>query len=143
MPRAASNRYGEATTSYASEDSCPSDEGSWQAGVDGADAGIVMLANPKSGVAYRQELSEGTAEDLARVLRLNASVSIELGAYAGCLITKEWSPLEPGGIEQKYYCPTGGGLVLVREHHGKTLREELIGNTLPAGEYAQTGVCGP
>jgi len=134
--------FGEATTSYA-EDSCPSHEGSWQAGVDGADAGIVMLASPRPGVAYRQEFLEGTAEDLARVLRLNASVSIELGAFAGCLITKEWSPLELGVIEQKTYCPTAGGLVRVREHHGKTVQEELIGNTLPPGEYAPTGVCGP
>jgi hypothetical protein len=74
---------------------------------------------------------------------LNASVSIGLGTYADCLITKEWSPLELGSIEHKTYCPTAGGLVLVREHHGKTVREELIGNTLPPGEFAPTGVCAP
>jgi hypothetical protein len=133
--------FGEATASYDSADECPSNAGAWQAGVDGAEAGIVMLANPKSGVAYRQEFSAGNAEDMGKVLRLNASVSIGLGTYAGCLVTKEWSPLAPGAIEHKYYCPVGGGLMFVEELKGKTVHVELIGNALPAGEFASTGVC--
>ena len=135
--------FGEATTSYDSADECPSHAGSWEAGVNDAEAGIVMLANPKPGVAYRQEFSVGNAEDMGKVLRLNASVSIGLGTYAGCLVTKEWSTLEPGAIEHKHYCPVGGGLMFIKELKGKTVRVELIGNALPAGQFAVDGVCGP
>ncbi len=40
--------------------------GSWEAGVDGARPGIVMLAEPQVGDTYRQEYYEGEAEDMAR-----------------------------------------------------------------------------
>jgi hypothetical protein len=74
---------------------------------------------------------EDEAEDNARVLRLNARVDIAAGTFAGCLKTKEWSPLEHGSIEHKYYCPSAGGLMLVNELKGGTLRVEFIGNTFP------------
>jgi hypothetical protein len=99
-------------------------EGSWEAGVDGAEPGIVMLANPQPGKSYRQEFYEGIAEDMAKVLRLNASVSVAYGDFEDCLKTKEWTPLEPGVIEHKYYA-RGVGLVLVEELKGKK-RVELI-----------------
>src|SRR5436190_1357662 len=41
-------------------------EGSWEAGVDGAKAGIIMKARPRFGVAYRQEYYRGHAEDSRR-----------------------------------------------------------------------------
>lgn len=133
--------FGEASVAYDAEEECPSREGSWEAGVDGAEPGIIMLAEPRPGVAYRQEFAAGTAEDLARVLRLNATVNVGSATYAGCLVTKEWSPLEHGSIEQKYYCPAGGGLVLIREHHGRTVRVEYVGSALPDGTYAPRGTC--
>jgi len=89
-------------------------EGSWEAGVDGAEPGIVMLANPQPGASYRQEYYEDLAEDMAKVLRLNASVSVPYGDFEDCLKTKEWTPLEPGAIEHKYYA-RGVGLILVEE----------------------------
>jgi hypothetical protein len=46
------------------------------------------------------------------------------GRFENCIVTKEWSDLEKGSIEQKSYCP-GIGNVLVEEHHGKVLRSEL------------------
>ena len=50
---------GEATTEY--ENGRPvSTEGSFEAGVDGAQAGIAMPAHPKVGMRYRQELRRGT-----------------------------------------------------------------------------------
>src|SRR5918996_2267065 len=45
--------------------------GSWEAGVDGARPGIVMLARPRPGRGYRQEDAPGEAEDRARVLSLH------------------------------------------------------------------------
>ena len=44
-----------------------STEGSWEAGVDGAEAGIIMPAHPQVGQHYHQEFFEGEAEDEARV----------------------------------------------------------------------------
>ena len=120
---------GEATESY--DNGNVSTEGSWEAGADVddigevAEAGIVMLADPMPGLSYMQEFYMGIAEDMASVLRLNATVSIEFDDFDDCLETKEWTPLGPGSIEHKYYAP-GVGLVLVEELKGKTVREELV-----------------
>jgi len=102
-----------------------STEGSWEAGEDGAEAGILMLAAPVPGIAYQQEYYEDEAEDMAKVLKLNASVSVEYGDFDECLVTKEWTGLEPGVIEHKYYAP-GVGLVFIKELKGKTVEVELI-----------------
>jgi len=134
--------FGEATTAYDDPSDCPTSAGSWEAGVGGATPGIVMLADPSSGLAYDQELLAGVAEDKARVLRTNARVSTPLGSFTDCVVTKEWSPLEHGAIEHKFYCPQGGGLVLIKELQGGTVRSELVGDTLPPGTYASVGVCG-
>jgi hypothetical protein len=102
--------FGEDSTEY--EDGNPiSKEGSWEAGVDGAQPGIVMEADPRVGDSYRQEYYKGEAEDMAAVAGVGESVSIAYGDYAGCLKTKEWTPLEPGVVEFKYYAP-GLGLIL-------------------------------
>jgi len=116
--------FGEDTTEYL-DDGTTSKEGSWEAGVDGAEPGIVMLAEPIPGTSYRQEYYEGNAEDMGKVLRLNARVAVEYGDFDDCLKTKEWTSLDPGVIEHKYYAP-GVGLVLVKELKGTTVRVELI-----------------
>lgn len=121
-------------------------DGSWLAGkpendpeVEPATAGIIMLARPASGLRYQQEYLEDEAEDWGAVLRLNATVSIAEGDYSDCLVTKEWTPLEPGEIEHKYYClnpVTNGyspGLVFIEELKSKTVKVEFIGNSFPAG----------
>ena len=116
--------------------------GSFEAGADVAnigsngEAGIVMLAHPHPGDFYSQEFYEGEAEDQGKVMRLNAKVSLTLGnqidpdQYAGCLDTKETSPLEKGVVEHKFYCKgingTDAGVVAIEEHHGKTVRTELV-----------------
>jgi hypothetical protein len=132
--------FGESTVAY-DADQCPSTAGSWTSGVNGAEPGIIMLNYPHPGDTYRQEFDAGNAEDWGKVLRLNDTVEIGLGAFSDCLVTKEWSPLEKGAVEQKFYCPAGGGLMLNYELKGKTLRIEYAGNTLPEGDYADEGVC--
>ena len=102
-----------------------STEGSWEAGVDGAEPGILMPANPRPGDSYQQEYYEDVAEDMAKVLRLNASASVPYGDFEDCLKTKEWTPLELGTVEHKYYA-SGVGLVLVVELKGGHVRIELI-----------------
>lgn len=86
-------------------------EGSWEAGLDGALPGIVMLARPAVGTTYRQELKLTEAEDAATVLALDATVTIPLGTFTGCLQTEDFTPLEPGHREHKFYAP-GIGVVL-------------------------------
>jgi len=129
---------GEDTTAWDDEEDCLSTGGAWRSGDDGAEPGVVMLAAPRRGVSYRQEYYEGEAEDMAKVLRLDAPVSIEFGEYAGCLKTKEYTPLERGNVEHKFYCRVsegGPGLALVNELKGRTRRVEYVGSARPPGTY--------
>ena len=64
-------------------------KGSWGAGVDGAQPGIVMKATPQVGDSYRQEYYQGEAEDMAKVVALGEKVSVPFGSFAGCLKTIE------------------------------------------------------
>ncbi|HEV3375668.1 MAG TPA: hypothetical protein VG126_00145 [Thermoleophilaceae bacterium] len=115
---------GEDTTEY--EDGRPvSKEGSWEAGVDGARAGIVMLARPRPGRGYRQEHAPGEAEDRARVLSLDDQAEVPAGHFADVLTTKDSNPLEPKVLEYKLYA-RGVGLVLAVQVSGGTGREELV-----------------
>ena len=88
-----------------------STEGSWKAGVNGALPGIIMLAHPKVGVSYRQEYAPGVAEDIAKVLSLDKEASVPYGSFDDLLLTREWTPLDPGVVERKYYAP-GVGFIL-------------------------------
>ena len=56
-------------------------EGSFEAGVDGAQAGVIMPASPEVGMAYRQEYYEGEAEDNGEVLALGQQASVPAGEY--------------------------------------------------------------
>jgi hypothetical protein len=103
-----------------------STEGSWQAGVNGALPGIVMLANPEKGDSYRQEFAEGVAEDEAKVVSLTESVTVPYGAFTACLETLEFSALEPGVHEYKFYA-SGTGQLLELGKHGE--RIELVSIT--------------
>jgi hypothetical protein len=84
--------------------------GSWEAGVDGAQPGIVMLAQPEMGDYYRQEYLLGEAEDVARVVRLNATIKHALGSYSNVVITEDFTRLDRSLVEHKKYAP-GIGLV--------------------------------
>jgi len=105
--------FGEATAELRRDGSVRSTEGSWQAGVDGAMAGIFMPANPHVGQSGRQELYEGHAEDHFRVLSLHARVHTPAVSSKKALLTREWTPLEPGLVERKLFVR---GVGLVREH---------------------------
>ena len=100
--------------------------GSWEAGVDGALPGIVMLAEPTVGKSYRQEYYAGEAEDYGTVVSLDEDVSVPAGDFTGCLKIRERSVIDPDLDEFKYYCE-GVGNVLVEE---EDLDEELVDSTL-------------
>ncbi|NJM25174.1 MAG: hypothetical protein HC859_06400 [Bacteroidia bacterium] len=99
--------------------------GSWEAGVDGALPGIIMLAKPISGMWYRQEYYENEAEDVAQILSLVENVTVGHGAYTNCLQVAEWNLLEPGIIEHKFYAP-GVGNVKTIAVKGESGFEELV-----------------
>ena len=99
--------------------------GSFEAGVDGADAGVVMPANPQVGMSYRQEYYAGEAEDKAEVLSLDEQAEAPFGHYTDVLMTRDLVPIEPKVNEHKFYAP-GVGLVLAMDISGGAAREELV-----------------
>ena len=99
--------------------------GSWEAGVDGALAGVVVPGSPEPRLAYRQEYYEGEAEDEAVVLGVDEQVVVSQGSYEGVLMTKDLNPLEPGLVEHKFYAQ-GVGPVLALTVSGGSSREELV-----------------
>jgi hypothetical protein len=94
--------FGEDTKEYENGE-VVSTKGSWEAGVDGAKPGIIMPSDPKVGHSYHQEYYPGEAMDMARVLSSNASVTLPYGSFDHVLETREWTPLQPGFSEKKYY----------------------------------------
>ena len=94
--------FGEDTKEYKNGE-VVSTKGSWEAGVDGAKPGIIMQANPKVGQSYHQEYYPGEAMDMAKVISSNTSVSVPYGSFDHALDTTEWTPLQPGFSEKKYY----------------------------------------
>jgi hypothetical protein len=120
---------------------CTPGEGGWIAGVNGAQAGIIMLAHPRSGDRYRQEFLPDVAEDQALVTSVGVTAKMTRddafqASYNNCIVTKEWTVLERGAIEFKTYCPDIGNVLTV-EHHGKIVRSELtdISGTLNALKF--------
>jgi hypothetical protein len=100
-------------------------EGAFKAGREGAQPGILFLATPTVGALYRQEFDLGNAEDLAEVLSTTYAFgqSTDLDHFVpqalaellcsggNCVVTREFSPLEPDSVERKYYAP-GIGIFL-------------------------------
>jgi hypothetical protein len=87
-------------------------DGSWRAGVDGAQPGTIMKRMPVLGETYRQEFALGEAEDVAEVTSVTASATVPAATCANdCVQTRDFNPLEPDAEEQKYYA-RGIGLIL-------------------------------
>ena len=105
-----------------------STEGSWEAGVDGAQPGIAVPADPRPGQTYRQEYLAGEAEDQGAVLSTTEQVGVPTGTYTGALLTRDTTALEPDLVELKFYA-AGIGPVLTLESSGGAGREELVETT--------------
>jgi hypothetical protein len=104
---------------------------SWEAGVDGAQPGIIMPGDPQPGDAYRQEYYPHYALDQARVLGGGGAVTVPYGSYESTLLTAETSPqLDPGVIERKYYV-AGVGDVKEQAVSGNHEQIQLISVTEP------------
>jgi hypothetical protein len=128
--------FGEETAEYV-DGKVSSTAGSWEAGKDCAKPGILMEADPKVGDSYREEYYAGEAEDEADVVSLTEVVEVPYntndaatGTYSNCLKTKNYTDLEPGNVENKWYC---AGIGEVRSQEVKTVgtgkAEELVSVT--------------
>jgi hypothetical protein len=118
--------YGEATKELDRRGHVTSTAGSWRDGVKGATAGIFMPARPRVGQTFQQEHYAGHAEDRFKVVSLRATVSAPYGTFrARALMTEEWTPLEPGVRDGKWYV-RGIGVVREAEIKGGDERAELV-----------------
>ena len=100
-------------------------EGSFEAGVDGAQAGVIMPAKPRPGLRYRQEYYAGKAEDRAEVVSLHEQAEVPHGHFGRVLMTRDLNPLHPRILEFKFYA-RGVGPVLAIGVSGGADREELV-----------------
>lgn len=117
--------FGEDTKELDEEGNVISTEGSWEAGVDGALPGIIMLADPQVGDTYQQENFPGEAEDMAEVIGFEDSFCVKYGCFDNVLVTRDWNPLEPETIEHKYYA-SGIGFIYSVVVEGGDEQTELV-----------------
>ena len=87
--------------------------GSWMAGVNDGEPGIIMEANPQIPDAYRQEYLKGEAEDTAWITGRRGSLTVPYGTVHHVLTSLEHTALEPDVVDLKIYAP-GLGIVMER-----------------------------
>jgi hypothetical protein len=95
--------FGEDTAELDVHGRVVSTEGTFHAGVDGAEPGVFMQAKPQVGRIFRQEWYRGHAEDRFWVLDRNAKVTVPHGRFAHALRTAEATDLEPDVLDNKYF----------------------------------------
>jgi len=117
--------FGEKTAELDANGHVTSTSGSWMAGVHGAKPGIFMFAHPRPGLSARQEYLKGEAEDHFEVVSMRQTAVVPYGTFRGAMLTKEWTPLEPGVIDHKYYV-RGIGTALEQTVRGGNERNELV-----------------
>ncbi len=122
--------FGERTATYDEHGHLESREGSWQAGVAGARAGIIMPADPHPTDAYRQEFRRGHAEDQAWIVQNNASVRTPYRVFHHVVRSFEWSRLEPNVVSVKFYA-RGVGIVVEKDLAGGTEEFRLTSVSRP------------
>ena len=117
--------------------------GSWEGGKNDAHPGIIMEAHPRVGDLYRQEFQAGEAEDMAKVVSVNTTAPLPTGwamtfplgifnflnagnRFENVVKTREWSPLETGNVEFKYFAPGIGQVYGVENDHGTIIITRLV-----------------
>ena len=116
---------GEDTVECSGKGKVKTHAGSFEAGVDGAQPGVIMPANPAPGLSYRQEYYAGQAEDKAQIVSLTEQTEVPFGHFTNTLMTRELNPLHPKVQELKFYAK-GIGPVLSVGVSGGSDREELL-----------------
>jgi hypothetical protein len=119
--------FGEQTTEYKNGKPATT-KGSFEAGVDGAQPGVIMPARPTPGLTYRQEYYKGQAEDAGEVLSRTEQVQVPFSHFAGAVLTRDLNRLKPKFVEYKFYAK-GIGPVMTLGVSGTDVREELVSFT--------------
>jgi hypothetical protein len=115
--------FGEDTAELDSRGHVVTTEGSFHAGVDGAQPGVFMQRHPQLGREFRQEWFAGQAEDQFHAIARHASVRVPAGIFNNALLTQETTALEPGVVDHKYYVR---GIGDVAEISVKGAQERLV-----------------
>ena len=103
--------FGEDTATLDARGQVVSTDGSFHAGVNGAEPGVFMQAQPTLGRQFRQEWSKGQAEDTFKAIGLDAAITVPYGAFQHALRTAETTALEPGVLDNKLYVKGIGEVV--------------------------------
>ena len=102
---------------------------SWLAGRNGAKPGILMPDRAfLLGSRYYQEFADN-AKDRGEHTAMGLTIEVPAGVYHGCVEVTETSPLEPGDVAPKNYCP---GVGFVRDDEGLELIAVYENATSPA-----------
>ena len=87
-------------------------DGSWLAGVNGAQPGLIMPGRFLLGSRYFQEQAPGVATDAGENVAMGLTIDVPFGSFTDCVEVLDTNPLDPGGGgDRKIYCP-GVGLVV-------------------------------
>lgn len=103
--------FGEDTAELDSHGKVLNTDGSFHAGIDGAQPGVYMQAKPQLGRKFRQEWLKGEAEDQYRAVSKSAKAAAPYGTFTHALRTEETSGLEPGVRDNKYYVKGIGEII--------------------------------
>lgn len=109
--------------------------GSFKHGRNRDKAGIIMPTRPRTGQAYLEEFSLGNAEDVSEILaagyswglnpQLDRLVPRELAqrlCNRDCVVTKNYSLLEPGVVALKYYARGIGFFLETKPDEGRSVQ---------------------
>jgi hypothetical protein len=120
--------FGEDTVTADGQGRLTDHSGTWHAGIDGAQPGVIMQAHPQLGRRFRQEWYAGQAEDTFVARDLSTRVSVPAGTFRHALRTAETSALEPAVLDNKYYVQGIGEVVetTVKGGHERFVLQEVI-----------------
>ena len=122
-----------------------SKEGSFEAGVDGALAGVVMPGGPEVGMRYRQEFYQGKAEDNGQILSVSEIAEVPAGKFGDVLLTRDTITIQPDVLEYKFYArgvgpvmtlgvSGGGGREVLRQRSTVSAHVAKAAGTVPLGQ---------
>lgn len=117
--------FGEASKEF--KDGAVDTGGSFEAGVNGALPGIIMLGSPQVGDKYRQEYARGVAEDVGEIVGLQGKESSALTGPSGdLLVIRDSDLLEPDAPAESKYYKKGVGLILTTPDSGPPERDQAV-----------------
>jgi hypothetical protein len=102
--------FGEDVDIYDGSGNVTSHSGEWRAGEDGNLPGVFMPPSVEVGLAFRQEIAPGIAEDQSKVIALGERTEVPAGTFEDTVTMRDGSPLD-GSTGDKVYA-AGIGLIV-------------------------------